>query len=84
MWRSKWCRHLAMHLVSLESLGFRSLNINTTDYCYRQYIYIYIYIPLYPIVDIHMQFVCLKRVPIDSIGVAANNQIRVPQIHVSC
>ena len=41
---------MPMHLVSLESLGFRNLNINryTTDYCYRQYI------PLYLIVDIHM------------------------------
>ena len=29
-----------MHLVSLESLGFRNLNVNryTTDYCYRPYI----------------------------------------------
>ena len=35
-WRSKW----PMHLVSLESLGFRNLNVNgyTTDYCYRPYI----------------------------------------------
>ena len=47
-WRSKWCRHVGMHLVSLESLRFRNLNVNTTDYCYRQYI------PLYSIVDIHM------------------------------
>ena len=30
----------AMHLASLEYLGFRNLNVNTTDYCYRQYIYI--------------------------------------------
>ena len=29
-----------MHLVSLESLGFRHLNVHryTTDYCYRPYI----------------------------------------------
>ena len=31
-WRSKWCR--PMHLVSLESLGFRNLNVSryTTHY----------------------------------------------------
>ena len=27
----------AMHQMSLESLEFRNLNVNTTDYCYRQY-----------------------------------------------
>ena len=31
-----------MHLVSLECLGFRNLDVNryTTDYCYMPYIYI--------------------------------------------
>ena len=44
------CRLRPMHLVSLESLGFRNLYVNryTTGYCYRQYI------SLYLIVDIHM------------------------------
>ena len=30
-----------MHLVSLESLGFRNINVNryTTDYCYRQLLF---------------------------------------------
>ena len=28
---------ITMHLVSLESLEFRNVNVNTTDYCYRQY-----------------------------------------------
>ena len=36
-----------MHLVSLESLGFRNLNVNryTTDYCYRPYIPLNLSVP---------------------------------------
>ena len=39
MWRSKLRR--PMHLVSLESFGFRNLSVNryTTVYCYRQLLF---------------------------------------------
>ena len=36
-WMSKLYKHITMYLVSLESLEFRNVNVNTTDYCYRQY-----------------------------------------------